>query len=375
MFPSAAARPLIISLPLLHQTAITCPRATPLLSFAAAHSSAFTRPFCTRTDDFHNSRLSRPKHPALHWALESSEADQQTPHASTWAKHPALHWAVPATNKLSITEEPAVTEPAKETNKTAPDTAQHHSHLVSPDGTRRFWRIGDPHCGMVFLQKSDDKPVAINITGYGECFWHPDSRHILQNQVQQGGNIHVVQYDTDVPALTGHDMTPWPDSTARIVHSTSNGDWLTPIQIIANKRNNALFDFYTSQGNDVHNDGSVVQWFTKDDGRLGGRVRSVNGEYLFEVAEAKTNSMYGNPELHFSEVYRWTEGRVGKDGGQGSATIKWNWHGFSALRDPGGKHLHVNDHPIRRSTLPGTPPAGQGASIEKKQEDCAKKVE
>jgi hypothetical protein len=306
---------------------------------------------------------------------EAIQHTQQASQTGAWAKHPALHWAVPAdpgTVNPSTPEESVVAELETAVKETTGTTrlAAHASadtpHVISPDGTRQFWRIGDPHCGLVFLQKADDKPVAINITGYGECFWHPDSRHILQNQVQEGGNIHVVQYDTDIPALTGHDMTPWPDATAQIVQSSTNGDWLTPIQIIANKRNTTLFDFYTTRGDDVHNDGSVVQWLTKEDGRLGGRVRSVNDEYLFEVAEARTNSMYGNSNLHFSEVYRWTEDKGGKEGGQGNATIKWTWHGFSALHETGGKHLDVNHHPIRRSSLPGTAPANKGTSTVEK---------
>lgn len=378
---TSAVRPLATSLPVIHQTTtslvIARPRTKPALSFSAVHSSAFIRPFCTRTRDFQNNRFTRPKHPALHWHLESggNQHTQHTSQAGASGKHPALHWAVPATRGAinpSTPEKTTGAEPetaAKQTKQTTPTTsraAAETPHLVAPDGNRRFWRIGDPHCGSVFMQKADDKPVIINVTGFGECFWHPDSRHILQNQVQQGGTVHVVQYDTDIPASSGCDITPWPGSTARIVQSTSNGDWLTPIRIIANKRNPALFDFYTTQGPDVHNDGSVVQWLTKEDGRLGGRVRSVNGEYLFEVTEEKSNSMYGNPEIHFSEVYRWTEGAIGRNGEQGDAAIKWTWRGFNALGDAGGKHLHVNDHPIHRNTLPGNRPASESASTSEK---------
>jgi hypothetical protein len=325
-------------------------------------------------------------------APQSTQSGQPS-QASAWAKHPALHWAIPAnhaTKNPPAAEENAMTGPvtdkpdtphATETNGTNETTgttrkdaeaSANPRHCLSPDGTRKFWRIGDANCGLVFLQKAGDKPATINITGYGACFWHPDSRHILQNQVQKGGDIHVVQYDTDLPSLTGHDMTPWPGATAQIVQSTTSGDWLTPIQVITNKRTTALFDFYTTQGDDVHNDGSVVQWLTNEDGRLGGRVRSVNGEYLFEVVEAKTNAMYGNSNIHFSEVYRWTEGKDGKggkdgkDSGREQATIKWTWHGFSALHKTGGNHVHVNAHPVRRSTLPGAAPASKDMATEER---------
>ncbi|NEX61454.1 hypothetical protein [Noviherbaspirillum galbum] len=256
------------------------------------------------------------RHPALHWAMpEPTQLVEQ--------RHPAIRWAIPAPRAASGGE----------------------ARLVSPDGSRACWR----EHGSLVIQAGDQPPTHYQTEPGGHCFWHPDSRHLFLERMQDNGNRQLVRFDTDAPGQGGQDLVAWPGAVQRGAQEGESNDWLMPVRLASNARDGALLDIRAGAGDTAQNDGTVLQWLTGADGRIAGRVRQLGEENVFEVALPGQEGQQDKRALAFAEARRWRN----EGGGGGEKPGNGNPEGarYSALgyvTPEGKRHLLWSVRPPQR---------------------------
>jgi dipeptidyl aminopeptidase/acylaminoacyl peptidase len=123
-----------------------------------------------------------------------------------------------------------------------PDTQR--GHQLSPDGRKLAW-IGPSYLrSALFVRHNDTGKVHRYPVLTGAFQWTPDGRRLLSTSTDTSGaeNTHIVMLDTDDPAATAVDLTPYPGVKASI-HQILAAD---PAQLLVyhNRRDRKLFDLY-----------------------------------------------------------------------------------------------------------------------------------
>jgi acetyl esterase/lipase len=157
---------------------------------------------------------------------------------------------------------------------------EHSGYQLSPDGSKLAW-VGPSYLrSALFIRNNASGAVRRYPVLTGGFQWTPDSRRLLSANTDTSGaeNSHIVMLDTDDPAATPVDLTPYPGVRATI-HQMLPAN---PSQLLVyhNRRDKKLYDLYRIDLNTrqetlvARNPGDAVAPITSQSGKLQGWQKS-----------------------------------------------------------------------------------------------------
>ena len=201
-----------------------------------------------------------------------------------------------------------------------PDTQR--GHQLSPDGRKLAW-IGPSYLrSALFVRHNDTGKVHRYAVLTGAFQWTPDGRRLLSTSTDTSGaeNTHIVMLDTDDPAATAVDLTPYPGVRATIHQILA----ANPAQLLVyhNRRDLKLFDLYRIDLNTrketlvAQNPGDGVAPLTSRSGSFTGWQKSRDAQRPVEERgkprQTRAPELLKNPDETFRVL-----------GGNADGTVVW----------------------------------------------------